>query len=143
MEVHLKHGEQLLGILRSYDIDFLWLNCGFQPTFAFKEYEPLFQEELRFLNADRMDEWEAACNRVEALVCDLLILKRAKILTSFCFHIQGDGVSSLLNKNAPKKNKLLDTRRKTATVLSRRLLRLGISLAGFRPVNAIAMLRLY
>ena len=90
MELHLKCGEELLGILRSYDIDFPWLNCKFQPTVAFREVEPLFEEELKFLNADDMEAWETAYSRVEALGLRLVDIKEGKDINEFLLHIQGD-----------------------------------------------------
>jgi len=90
MELHLKRGEQLLGILRSYEIDFPWLNCKFQPTDDFLEIEPLFKEELKFLNADDMQAWETAYSRVEALGLRLVDIKDGKDIGEFLLHIEGD-----------------------------------------------------
>jgi hypothetical protein len=60
MELYLKRGEQLLGVLISKTTDFPWVNCKFNPTAFFKEVQPLFDEELKLLEADLMHEWQSA-----------------------------------------------------------------------------------
>jgi len=90
IELHLKRGEQLLGILNSYEIDFLWLNCKFQPTDAFREVAPLFEEELKFLNADDMEARETAYSQVESLGLRLVDITGGKNIDEFLLHIQGD-----------------------------------------------------
>ncbi len=60
----LRKGDELLGVLESYDSDFPWLYCDFEPTPTFAQYEPLFTASspsldqikrlgLRLVNSDR------------------------------------------------------------------------------------------
>jgi hypothetical protein len=66
-DYHLYRGEQLLGTLTRTDGDMPWELGTFEPALAFEELRPLFDRELALLNADRMDEWEAAWGEIAAL----------------------------------------------------------------------------
>jgi hypothetical protein len=92
MELHLKKGDKLLGVLRSYSIDFPWLLCKFEPTDAFVEIEPLFQEELKILNTDNFNDeaWESVYSQIEAFGVRLVNINKVEDISDFMLHIQGD-----------------------------------------------------
>ena len=89
MELHLKRRDELLGVLRSLDTDFPWVNCIFEPTTSFDEVRPLFDEELKLLDADQMEEWETAYERINALKLQLIATKDDKDVGEFLLHIRG------------------------------------------------------
>lgn len=65
----LRRGDDLLGRMTAYAWDFPWLNCDFEPTGAFEDYRPLFEDEFHLLNPDMDDhwqEWEAAFDKIRA-----------------------------------------------------------------------------
>ena len=88
MELHLKQGEKLLGILRSYDTDFPWVNCKFEATPSFNDIRPLFDQELRLLDADQMDDWETAYERIKSLSLKLFNTSDMKNIDEFLLHIR-------------------------------------------------------
>jgi hypothetical protein len=90
MELELKRGRELLGVFRSYDTDFPWVNCKFEPTSSFDEIRPLFEEELKLLDADRMDEWETAYERITSLGLQLIDMKDKKSIDEFVLHVRGN-----------------------------------------------------
>ena len=90
MELHLKRGEELLGVLRSYDSDFPWVNCRFEPTSSFDAIRPLFDEELKLLDADQMDEWETVYARINSLGLKLIDTKDKKTIDEFLLHVRGN-----------------------------------------------------
>jgi hypothetical protein len=90
MELHLKLGEELLGVLRSTASDFPWVNCKFEPTASFVKVQPLFDEELTLLDADRMDEWQIAYDRISALGLQLMDTKDETDIGEFLLHIRGN-----------------------------------------------------
>lgn len=87
-ELQLKRGEELLGILRAYDNDFPWVKCKFEPTPSFKAFEPLFEAELKLLNADETEAWEDAYDRIIGLGLQLLDVERGKVISEFILHIE-------------------------------------------------------
>jgi len=90
MELHLKRGEELLGVLRSKDTDFPWVNCEFEPSASFAKVQPLFEEELTLLDADMMDEWQIAYDRISDLGLQLMDTKDEKDIGEFLLHIRGN-----------------------------------------------------
>ena len=56
-----------IGDLELVEIDMPWFNCGFTPTGDYTQYARLFERELALLNADEMEEWEAAYDSIDAL----------------------------------------------------------------------------
>lgn len=90
MQLHLKRGEELLGVLLSKATDFPWVNCEFEPTASFKEVQPLFDEELNLLDADLMDAWQNAYDRINALGLQLIDTKDEKDIGEFLLHIRGN-----------------------------------------------------
>ena len=71
MELHFKRGEQLLGVLISKTTSFPWVHCEFNPIALFKEVQPLFDKELNLLEADLMDAWQSAYERIGFVLTDL------------------------------------------------------------------------
>lgn len=90
MELHLKRGVQLLGVLISKTTDLPWVNCEFNPTASFKEVQPLFDEELNLLDADLMDAWQDAYDRIKTLGLRLIDTKDEKDIGEFLLHIRGN-----------------------------------------------------
>ncbi|HVE55475.1 MAG TPA: hypothetical protein VNB22_01515 [Pyrinomonadaceae bacterium] len=90
MEFHLKQKDKLLGTLRSYDSNFPWINCKFEPTEAFQAIKPLFDEKIEFLESGDFENLEAADKQLENLAIKLVNLEDGKIVNEFLLHIQGD-----------------------------------------------------
>lgn len=90
MQFHLKRGDELLGVLLSKATDIPWVNCEFEPTASFKEVQPLFDEELNLLDADLMDAWQSAYDRINALGLQLIDTKDEKDIGEFLLHIRGN-----------------------------------------------------
>lgn len=92
MEFQLKQKNQLLGTLRQYDSDFPWINCKFEPTEAFQQFKPLFDEELEFMKSEPFDieEWDAAYRKIIDLNLRLIDLTDETSITEFLLHIKGD-----------------------------------------------------
>ena len=89
MELHLKHGEDLLGVLQRYDSDFPWFKCSFEATANFSQVKHLFDDELVLLEANQMDEWEVAYQRINALGLKLVDSETKEEIGEFLLHIQG------------------------------------------------------
>jgi hypothetical protein len=89
LELHLKRGEELLGVLHQYDLDQPWFTCKFEPTAGFSQVRHLFQEELELLESDQMDEWQIAYERIHALGLKLIDIQSHKEIDDFLLHIQG------------------------------------------------------
>ena len=90
MEFYLKRGEELLGVLRATRTDFPWVICEFERTASYESVQPLFDEELSLLEADRMDAWESAYDRINALGLQLIDAKDEMHISEFLLHIRGD-----------------------------------------------------
>ena len=90
MEFQLKRGEELLGVLRSCGSDFPWVVCSFEPTKSFAEVEPLFEVELRLLDADEMEAWESAYGRITSLGLRLIDEEGGEEVGEFLLHIRGN-----------------------------------------------------
>ena len=90
MKLQLKRGNELLGILYSYGNDFPWVNCNFEPTGSFGEVKPLFEEELKLLDAEDMDAWEIFYKQIDALGLRLVDEEDVNNISEFLLHIQGD-----------------------------------------------------
>ena len=80
---------QLLGELTDLELDMPWREYRFAPTPAFAAIAPLFQEELRLVEGDRMEEWVDAYGRIEALGLRLEGADSA-VIREFILHVQGD-----------------------------------------------------
>ena len=88
MEFHLKQKGKLLGTLRSYDLDFPWLLCKFEPAEAFQQIKPLFDEESKLLENDDMEKWEVAYSKIDNLNLELISIEDEKSISDFLLHIQ-------------------------------------------------------
>ena len=90
MKLHLKRGEHLLGVLIVKTTDFPWVKCEFMPTASFSEAQPLFDEELNLLEAEAMDAWQRAYERINALGLRLMDTQNGKDIGEFLLHIRGN-----------------------------------------------------
>jgi hypothetical protein len=79
-----------LGILTWTDTDQPFHNYRFAEKPAFERVRHLFEEELRLLNADRMDQWPAAYQRVLDTGIRVENLDGSSRLHEFILHIEGD-----------------------------------------------------
>ena len=57
---------------------------------AFKEVQPLFDEELNLLDADHMDACQSAYDRINALGLRLIDTKDEKDIGEFLLYIRGN-----------------------------------------------------
>jgi len=90
----LVQGETLLGTLAAKDVDQPFYRTTFEPTSAFEPLRPLFDEELRLMDAidpDREDwtAWGAAYSRIERLGLRLEPLDGGDPITEFLLHVSG------------------------------------------------------
>lgn len=86
----LYQGRELLGRLVVTDADFPWLKARFEPESGFERVRPLFEEELRLLDAvdDDVDAWEAAYGQVRGAVS--LAAPDGRRVPEFLLHVQGE-----------------------------------------------------
>jgi hypothetical protein len=89
MELHLKRGEEILGVLREYSLDMPWFIFKFESAAGFSEVKQLFQEELELLDSDQMDQWEIAYERINALGLKLINVQTHEEIGEFVLHIRG------------------------------------------------------
>ena len=89
IELHLKRGEELLGVLHRYDSDMPWFKCRFEGAAAFSEVKQFFDEELELLDADEMDLWQIAYERINALSLRLIDIQTNEEITEFLLHVRG------------------------------------------------------
>jgi hypothetical protein len=85
----LHEGDELLGALRRRETDQPWVICDFSTTAAFeREYRARFDESLRLLETDDVDEWE---DFYDGLVANLRLEAEpdAAKVTDFILHIEG------------------------------------------------------
>ena len=90
MEFHLMRGEEVLGVLVLKTTDFPWINCEFKPAASFEEVRSYFDEELKLVEADSMEEWESAYARINALGLRLIDVEKGEDIGDFLLHVQGD-----------------------------------------------------
>ena len=89
MDLHLKRGEDLLGVLHRYDSDCPWLKCSFEAAADFSQVKQLFDDELVLLEADQMEQWQIAYERINALGLKLIDIETKEEIGEFLLHIQG------------------------------------------------------
>lgn len=82
-------GGQLVADLVVYGGDFPWLNARVFPKEGFEEIRPIFEEELRRLDAydDNIEGWEDAYRRVRVAVS--LAAPDGHLVREFILHIDG------------------------------------------------------
>jgi len=88
-ELHLKRGEELLGVLNCYDLDMPWFKGRFEAAAGFSEVKKLFEDELKFLDADQMDDWQIAYERINALGLKLIDVQTNEEIIEFVLHVRG------------------------------------------------------
>jgi hypothetical protein len=87
-ELHLKRGEELLGVLHCYDLDMPWFKGRFEAAAGFSEVKQLFEDELKFLDADQMDDWQIAYERINALGLKLIDVQTNEEIIEFVLHVR-------------------------------------------------------
>jgi len=87
----LIRGGALLGTITHHaeQDDFPWHGGVFEPTPEFDSVRPLFDDELRLLNADQMDEWTKVWEDIERPGLRLEPLHGGSPVTEFLIHIEG------------------------------------------------------
>ena len=80
----------MLGFLQYEDTDQAFFYFQFHPEPAFASICELFEEELRLLNEDRLDEWERSYDRIETLDLTLVSTVDGSELHEFLLHIDGN-----------------------------------------------------
>jgi len=88
--LQLKRGEILLGTLQVRNLDMPWVICAFEATEAFDDVRSLFDEELKMVDKDDMDDWEKAYQRIEELGLVLVDVEGGKSITEFLLHVHGN-----------------------------------------------------
>jgi hypothetical protein len=88
-ELHLNRGEELLGVLHCYDLDMPWFKGRFEAAAGFSEVKKLFEDELKFLDADQMDDWQIAYERINALGLKLIDVQTNEEIIEFVLHVRG------------------------------------------------------
>jgi len=81
----LREGDELLGILESYDSDFPWIYCDFEPTPTFAKYEPLFRAYLRCLGAHDYKKFGECYGPIDQL--GLRLVNSGREAKKFLLHI--------------------------------------------------------
>ena len=82
-------GGRLIGTLTRTDGDMPWENGTFKPAAGFAAVRKLFDRERALLDADRMDEWEAAWEEIAAPGLRLVPVAGGEEITDFVLHIDG------------------------------------------------------
>ncbi|MFN3648885.1 MAG: hypothetical protein ACK47B_04815 [Armatimonadota bacterium] len=85
----LRRGEEALGVISLTSLDQPWLNGEFIPTASFEQVGLIFEEELRLLNEDQLEEWEKCYDRIDALGLSLHSLSSGRVVREFVLHIDG------------------------------------------------------
>jgi hypothetical protein len=87
--LELRRGDALLGVLSYENTDQPFFSYRFEPTLRFSEVQRLFDEELRLLNAEDMDAWESAYEKIIALGLTLEPTDGGPTVREFILHIEG------------------------------------------------------
>jgi hypothetical protein len=85
----LRIGVQELGTLTWAGTDQPFHEYRFEPKPPYDSVRPLFEEELRLLNAERMNEWDAAYQRVLDSGLSVESPDGSQRLLAFILHIDG------------------------------------------------------
>jgi hypothetical protein len=90
--LELYRDDTLLAVLSNIQLcDWPWYSCNFQPTPAFEEYRPLFDQELKLLEGEgATQEWDMAYEKIENLHLTLSYPSQAKATDIFLLHIDGE-----------------------------------------------------
>jgi hypothetical protein len=85
----LMRGPTRLGVLRVVDVDQPWFECAFEPTAVFEQVRELFEEEQRLLDADELDAWARAWERISVQRLVLEPLDGGARVEEFMLHVDG------------------------------------------------------
>ena len=85
----LLRGDRVVADLIVYGGDFPWLNARVEPTEGFEELRPIFEHELRLLDAidENIDGWENAYAQVRSEVT--LRHPDGHLVPQFLLHVEG------------------------------------------------------
>ena len=86
---HLLRGGEVVADLIVYGGDFPWVNARLDPKQGFEEIRPMFEEELRLVDAhdENIQAWEQAYDRVRSEV--KLAHPDGHLVSEFLLHIDG------------------------------------------------------
>ena len=82
-------GGSVVGKVRSRDLDMPFVLCAFEPMPQFEPVRHLFRIELELLNADRMEEWQVAYDRIWSQGLKLRSVESGQTLDEVVLHIEG------------------------------------------------------
>jgi hypothetical protein len=88
----LFRGDTLLGTLTVQPnlCDFPWYGGRFEPAPDYAEVEPLFNKELRLLDAEDYETWESIWAQIDLPRLALLPLNGGERIDEVLIHIEGD-----------------------------------------------------
>lgn len=86
----LMQKDVILGELSNPNLDMPVFFCTFRARPEFEQIRPLFDEELRLLNEEVMDEWETAYRRIDALKLRLKPKDGGRSIRRFILHVEGE-----------------------------------------------------
>lgn len=76
--------------MRRVGIDQPFVQCTFEATPAFESVRSLFDEELRLVNDDQIDEWMVAYERLTARGLRLRSVATGEAVEDVLVHVEGD-----------------------------------------------------
>jgi hypothetical protein len=82
-------GGTVVGKIRGRDLDMPFVLCEFEPMPQFESVRHLFRNELELLNADRMDEWQVAYDRIWSQGLKLHAVESGQTVDEVLLHIEG------------------------------------------------------
>jgi hypothetical protein len=88
--IQLKLGDQLLGVLRTYETDQPFVHCDFEPTPAFETVRDYFDKARAEFRTKNLAGWQEKQKEIESLGLRLLSLDGKIEVDKFLLHIQGN-----------------------------------------------------
>jgi hypothetical protein len=85
----LRHGDILIGTLHVTEQDMPWYNAQFEPTSAYAEYRPVFEEGSSVRSGDDPDAWSAWRKKVSDLGLRLMRHHDQAVASEFILYIDG------------------------------------------------------
>jgi len=92
IKYHLIRGTKNLGTITHISDDFPWHQGSFNPTENFEDVKQLFDEELRIVESDDLDndKWENIWSKIIEPGLRLVSLDQNKEMNDFLIHIDGE-----------------------------------------------------